>query len=541
MRNKWMKSLICILLVCSLVVPYTYENHSAFATNADADLQVAAEILYLRDGPGLSYPVLATLQEGQKLMFIEKQDDWYHVKTGDMEGWVASWLTKSLDSSSSETKSTLPSSVISQVDHLNVRTEPSLSSSVLTQLNTGDEAKVLAIDMNWIQISFGGITGWVSADYVTAKQIETDQPIQSSEDAPLEETSVEIDPNLFTITVEAVNIRKKADLSSKKLGTLKKGEQYEVLERENNWVKLQIGKKEGWVYSFYGTFQVNDTIPASGDSEKTQENDNPSVTIIYNGTNLREEPSTSSNIVVRANAGESYKMVAAENDWYEVEVAQNTTAYVANWVVSLDEDGQPKTAENKKEPKKETRKPGTLKGLTIVIDPGHGGNDKGTTGVRGTDEKEINLKTVELLKSKLRSAGAEVILTRESDVYVDLRKRVSISHQYAADAFISIHYDAIDDSTVSGFTTYYTHGFQSELAQYVHAGIADKVTLRDRGAQAGNYLVTRENKRAAILIELGYLSNPTEESIVTTDYYREQATLGIYEGLLNYFDAQLEE
>lgn len=147
---------------------------------------------------------------------------------------------------------------------------------------------------------------------------------------------------------------------------------------------------------------------------------------------------------------------------------------------------------------------------------------------------------MELLTSKLRSAGADVILTRESDIYVDLRKRVSISHQNGADAFISIHYDATEDSSISGFTTYYTNSYQQELAEYVHNGLSEKVTIRDRGVQPGNYLVTRENKQPAILIELGYLSNPSEERIVTTDYYREQATLGIYQGILDYFDAQLE-
>ncbi|PKC51307.1 N-acetylmuramoyl-L-alanine amidase, partial [Rhizophagus irregularis] len=78
------------------------------------------------------------------------------------------------------------------------------------------------------------------------------------------------------------------------------------------------------------------------------------------------------------------------------------------------------------------------------------------------------------------------------------------------------------------------------LAQYVNEGLASKVALRNRGAQLGNYLVLRENYQNAILIELGYLSNPTEERIITTDFYREQATLGIYNGILNYFDAQIE-
>src|SRR5690606_14702897 len=106
------------------------------------------------------------------------------------------------------------------------------------------------------------------------------------------------------------------------------------------------------------------------------------------------------------------------------------------------------------------RKKGTLNGLTIVLDPGHGGNDGGTVGVRETKEKDLTLKTSEILSHHLRSAGAEVLLTRQSDVYVDLRSRVSTGHQVAADAFISLHYDATDDNSVSGFTSYYMLDYQ---------------------------------------------------------------------------------
>ncbi|PYF08839.1 SH3 domain-containing protein [Ureibacillus chungkukjangi] len=557
MHHKPLKYLISLILLCSLLSPYTYVTNTAFASSEESDLVVSADILYLREGPGLSYPVLTTLKKGQGLTFIEKQDDWYHVKAKDMEGWVASWLTsatKTNDTASSDDNSLESSSIISQVAHLNLRAEPSVSSPVLSQLNTGDEARVLNSEANWVQISFNGQIGWVSTDYVTIKKNETKEESDSSNKSNsatdddnevssyTEKANVKIDPKLFTIAVDALNIRKKADLSSKKIGTAKKGEQYEVLGRENNWVKIQYGKKVGWVYSFYGTFHVNEKITATAapkEAKETDETTSPYVTIIYNGTNLREEPSTSSNGVVHVNAGEKYKVLATEGEWYKVEVDKNTIAYVANWVVSVDFDIQSILDDEQEQPKTEDRKKGTLKGVTLVIDPGHGGNDKGTTGVRGTNEKDINLKTVELLKSKLRSAGAEVILTRESDEYVDLRKRVSISHQYAADAFISIHYDATDDSSISGFTTYYTNSYQRELAEYVHNGLSKKVTIRDRGVQPGNYLVTRENKQAAILIELGYLSNPSEESVVTTDFYREQATLGIYQGILNYFDAQL--
>ena len=67
-----------------------------------------------------------------------------------------------------------------------------------------------------------------------------------------------------------------------------------------------------------------------------------------------------------------------------------------------------------------------------------------------------------MLARKLRSAGANVILMN-MDTFISLNKRVSIGHQYDADAFISVHYDASIDSSISGFTTYYTHAYQRGL------------------------------------------------------------------------------
>ncbi|MEO4052155.1 SH3 domain-containing protein [Solibacillus sp. CAU 1738] len=520
--------LICsILLLSSTAMPPLI--HTARAVTDD--LVVTAEILYLREGPGLSYPILTTLKEGQLLTSIEKKGDWIHVTVDGEEGWVASWLTKNVSASMEEQVAT-QKIVISQVDRLNVRSEPSLSATVYTQLFVGAEAQFLKQENDWVQIQYGEVIGWVSASYVTVNELD-ETPAETVEDTEAPDTqeepiTFENDPNTFTILVNEVNISKKPDLNSKKLGVATKGQQFKVLDRKNNWVQIQYTKKKkGWVYSFYGSFTVQQEQPSDPLIPIDEK-----VTIIYNGTNLRESPSTSANVVQRANAGEQFTIVEKEGDWNKVAVSQGF-AYVANSVVTLNNE---KVVSENKEP----RKKGTLKGVTIVIDPGHGGNDHGTTGARGTEEKGITLKTAELLKLKLRAAGATVELTREADVYVDLRKRVSVAHQTNADAFISIHYDATDDSSISGFTTYYYNSLQQQLAAAVNAGLASKVDLRDRGAQEGNYLVLRENRQQAVLIELGYLSNPTEERTVTTDFYREQATLGIYEGILNYFDAQLQ-
>lgn len=530
MSKRILSILFVVVLFLSTLLPIFTESYIASAEGEE--LYVNAEILYLREGPGLSYPIIDTLKEGNKLTAINKEGDWVQVSVGQTEGWVAAWLVRSATTKSAATTEI---TVISQVDSLNLRAEASLSATVLTKISSGTEMKYVRQEQDWIQVQYEDYSGWVFADYVTMKEETNLEASPSTDEKATDEKQTENDPNTFTINVSTVNIRKKADLTAKKLGVVTKDQQFNVISRSHNWVEIEYEKgKKGWIYSFYGTFTKKTTTEDKSDTKKSQ----GTVTIIYNGTNLRESASTASNVVTNADAGHTYSIIETEGDWYKIALENEKTAYVAKWVVT--ENAGTNSQTQVKEMEVESRKKGTLKGLTIVLDAGHGGNDRGTTGARGTDEKDITIVTAELLKSKLQSAGANVIMTRESDVFVDLRKRVAISHQYAADAFISIHYDALEDSSVHGFTTYYTNSYQKELADYVHDGLANKINLKDRGSRYGNYLVLRENRQNAVLLELGYLSNPSEERTITTDYYREQATLGIYQGLLEYFDAKLK-
>lgn len=513
MVKKILHIALILLLFITITIPSIQIEQKAFAESSD--LKVTGTILHLREGPGLSYPIITTLEEGDDLTSIGHQDDWIQVQTGDYEGWVASWLT-----TSTNIVKTAEKTVISQVDRLNIRTEPDLSSAVLGQLSTGNQATFIQESGEWAKINFNGLIGWVATSYVTINET-TIKPTETTTEKTVTSNN---EDTTFTVLVEALNVRKKPDLTSKKIGTVSSGQSFKVLAREHNWVQIQYNdKKAGWVYSFYGTFSDFST------SSSTKENLG-SVTIIYNGTNLRTDASTTAEVVKRVDAGETYPIVEMKEDFYEIQLDKKT-AFVANWVVSTDS-----ISTSIKEKKKIPRKNGTLNGLTIVVDPGHGGNDRGTTGQRGTDEKDITLKTASLLASKLSAAGADVIMTRESDEYVALRKRISVAHQYEADAFISIHYDATDDSSISGFTTYYLNSNQHGLANSIHAGLASKLNLRDRGTQEGNFLVLRENRQKAVLIELGFLSNAGEERVITTAKFREQATLGIYQGILDYFN-----
>ncbi len=205
-----------------------------------------------------------------------------------------------------------------------------------------------------------------------------------------------------------------------------------------------------------------------------------------------------------------------------------TTAYVAGWIVSI-------RTGNGYESSPSRNTSGGINDKVIIIDPGHGGRDSGTIGTRGTLEKLITMKTGQLLADKLRSAGAEVVLTRKNDEYVSLPSRVSLSHYYDSDAFISIHFDSIYDTSVAGHTTFYNKSYQKDLAYDVHESLASRLPSRDRGVRLGDYHVIRENKQAAILLELGFLSNPAEEANMTSHYYQDLAATAIYHGLNDYF------
>ena len=512
MNDKIIHKMTMILLSVILLIPLIKVEAQTTSQN-----QVVVNVgsLKVRTGPGLTYDIIGVASKNDELDVIGKENDWLQVKFGNTTGWVASWYTtnESVDMTNKQ--------VVSKVNQLNVRTEPSTASAVIGQLNEGNRSTSYKSEGDWIEIDFQGSRGWVNQEYVTV----TEQSNSNSKPTPSKEKT-------FVVSVDILNVRKKPDLSSRKIGQVEKGDEFEVLSVDHNWVQVQLkdGKK-GWLYSFYGNLKNTKETSTSSSS-------NGSITILYNGTNLRSDSTTSSAVVKRADAGESYKVLETINDWYKIALADQSTAYVASWLVSTSTSAPSKIETSSQNTKESTRKEGTLEGLSIVIDAGHGGNDRGTTGALGTDEKNITLLTAELLSSKLQAAGANVIMTRESDKYVDLRKRVSIGHQVAADAFISLHYDAIDNSSVRGFTTYYMHGYQKELARSIHKGLGDMIELKDRGVQPGNYLVLRENKQAAVLIELGFLSNPTEERNLTTQTFREQATHGIYNGIIEYFDSE---
>ncbi len=326
--------------------------------------------------------------------------------------------------------------------------------------------------------------------------------------------------------------------------SIHRGEQYPYVKKEGEWIQILLPNGEkGWVadYLVMVKGEQEESPPENSNQDNIESTlSGKRIFIAHNGTNIRKNPNTLSTIIVRANKGDSFEAVELKNDWYKVKLQNGQTGYVAQWVVTENQSqfdsGQPSTSKNENNDR--AGLDAYLQGKKIVIDPGHGGKDYGTTGIGGTLEKNITMETATRLYNKLKDAGADVILTRYHDQYVSLPLRVLTSTRTDADAFISIHYDSFTDGAPEGATTFFYHPWQKDLAVNIHSSVIQKTNIHDRGVRKGDYYVIRENHQNAVLVELGFLSNPSEELLVTSEQYQILATTGIYEGLARYFKNQ---
>ena len=216
---------------------------------------------------------------------------------------------------------------------------------------------------------------------------------------------------------------------------------------------------------------------------------------------------------------------------------------------------------------------------TIVIDAGHGGKDPGAVGYRGTKEKDIALDVAKRLEKKLsKNMNVKIIMTRDEDVFLRLSERTKIANESNGNLFISIHTNAAEDRRASGFETFLigpnkneaavrvaarenavlelegTTGkkltnedlIQATIAQSAFASkseqfasmvqkeIKKRVQSRDRGVKQAGFYVLMGASMPNVLVELGFISNPSEEKKLRSPQYRDQLATAIYRAVEQY-------
>jgi N-acetylmuramoyl-L-alanine amidase len=201
---------------------------------------------------------------------------------------------------------------------------------------------------------------------------------------------------------------------------------------------------------------------------------------------------------------------------------------------------------------------------TICLDPGHGGKDTGYHvggGFFGHNEKTYTLPLALELRDQLKKLGFSVILTRTKDTYVELPARPAIANRNGADLFVSLHFNATQagKNEVEGPETYcitpvgaassnaqgengddgptMANRYESKslvLAYQMEKSLVRNLGVEDRGVRRARFAVLRDAAMPAILIEGGYMTNPTESKKIYDAAYRKQMAAALVKGILAY-------
>jgi N-acetylmuramoyl-L-alanine amidase len=166
-----------------------------------------------------------------------------------------------------------------------------------------------------------------------------------------------------------------------------------------------------------------------------------------------------------------------------------------------------------------------------VIDAGHGGFDRGGVPGQRIAEKDKTLDVALRLRSILQADGYRVIMTRDQDVFVPLGTRVAIANAYPGASFISIHFNCASRVGANGIETYYYRGDSASLAASIHRNVLSGAPSENRGIRRRGFYVLRKTAIPSVLVECGFLTNPTEGRLAQTSDYRQKLAEQIARGI----------
>ena len=190
----------------------------------------------------------------------------------------------------------------------------------------------------------------------------------------------------------------------------------------------------------------------------------------------------------------------------------------------------------------------------VYLDAGHGGYDPGASYF-GISEKSLTLAIQSRVKAKLEAEGYQVVTTRTSDTYVDLTDRSHAANASESDIFVSIHINASGSSAAQGIETYYYQPYaeypsrinatyhanptrlsmSDTLANAIQSSLINATGAQNQGVKRQTFAVLRETTAPAVLLELGFLSNPQEAARLNTSAYQETLANAIVAGIKRYY------
>lgn len=396
----------------------------------------------------------------------------------------------------------------SKVNDLNIRTGRSVNSGyIVGKLNAGDSFEVIGNYENWVEIKYHNRPAYISK---SSQYVEF-----------LDANSKPIGKPQYFVSVktgsDTLNVRTlpSAGSNSNIITSLNHNEVVEVHSETNGWLLVTVNGIPGYINASY-TEKVDTSTPG-GDV----------------GTGKLIGKVTTASLNVRSGAGDTHSKIG------ELKLGQKIEVKALNgYWATIDFNGKTGYV-HKTYLKLLNQSSNPLQDRIIVIDAGHGGSDPGAAG-NGIVEKNLTLDVAKRVETKLKNAGAKVLMTRSGDTYPSLTARTEYAKKHYAEAFVSIHGNSATPSANGTEVFYSTQNPNSnesrQLAQYIQNNIVKMANMTNRGVKQANFQVIRENNIAAVLVELGFMSNPTDAEKLkkNPDIFAE----AIFQGLLQYYSAQ---
>ncbi|MBW7457381.1 N-acetylmuramoyl-L-alanine amidase [Paenibacillus sepulcri] len=340
------------------------------------------------------------------------------------------------------------------------------------------------------------------------------------------------------VVINLLNVRSEASLKGNIVGALKNGQLVSVSKEDDyGWLQINSGKVSGWVAGYYlkkvdGTVQTSEASKTQLKTEPKKTAKQTEATVTADSLRIRSGAGTKYEVVGGLAKGQQVAIMGSQSGWVKIQTSNGQAGWVSDRYIS---GGSGNSVVSTSHSSKSSN---GLHGKTIVVDPGHGGDDPGMIGTtQKTMEKDLTLSTSFYLEQELRARGASVVMTRTKDKEKpSLGERVQISGSAHADAFISIHYNSSETKASGTLSFYYSESKDRPLARAIESRLADGMELDSNGISFGDYHVLRENGTPSALIELGFLSNKKDESLVRKSGYQQEAAAAIAKGIEDYFD-----
>lgn len=330
---------------------------------------------------------------------------------------------------------------------------------------------------------------------------------------------------------DSLNIRQypSASSSSTVIGKLAHGTVVETLGITAGWLKIEYKGKVGYISNKFVIDPSDDvaeniTPPTINPGKPVTP---PAVSgkllgkVTTNSLNVRSGASTSTAVIGKVTLGNKVEVLSLSGNWAQIKYG-SSTGYVSKiYLKLLNQSSAP------------------LKDRIIVLDAGHGGHDPGASS-KGVTESSTTLKVSKLVEAKLKRAGAKVLMTRTNDNYLTLQQRTDFAKRNHAEAFVSIHFNAasasakgaevwIDSSANPNATESRT------LASIIQRNIVKQANMVDRGVKDKGFYVIKNNNVAAVLIELGFITNADDFKKLADDKFLEIYAEAIYQSLVQYY------